>query len=41
MKESVNMADIASILPIQQLAVDAVCVTLDTSLFVGVTQGLI
>lgn len=35
------MADIVSVLPTQQLAVDASCATLDTNLSVAVTGGLI
>ena len=35
------MVDSVSVLPTQQLAVDAGCVTLDTNLFVVVIEGLI
>lgn len=34
------MVDSASVLPTQQLAVDAGCVTLNTNLFVVATEGL-
>ena len=35
------MVDSVSVLPTQQLAVDAGCVTLDINLFVVVIEGLI
>lgn len=35
------MVDSVSVLPTQQLAVDAGCVTLDTNLFVVAIEGLI